>query len=644
MELIRRTLLPFVVALITMARLASAYQVGDYVPLARKGQFNNMRTHWHDAIGRHCPRFGINREVALPIPRPVGFEMAEHSYKMSLSVGNEKFVTPWLLVIGRKSQNVPLIEVTLTHFAGDLRGVQAKVHNLPHELVVGHVSSGGACEYEWGMCGGASSASPRCCSYVSPLCLSSLLLLCVPPLPLLAAAPTCPPSASPRCCSYVSPLCLSSLLLLRVPPLPLLAAAPTCPPSASPRCFSYVSPLCLSSLLLLRVPPLPLLAAAPTCPPSATPRCCSYVSPLCLSSLLPSSPLLPAPHPLRLNLSVSFRLPSLRLELKYARWTSQQVSSCSLPASHPLPPLIPLLTPCPSSSPPCLSSLPLILSSLPLLPAPHPLLPASPPCPSSSPPCPSSSPPCPSSSPPCLSSLPLILSSLPLLPAPHPLLPASPPCPSSSPPCLSSCLSSLPLLPASPPCLSSLPLLPASPPCLSYLPLIPSPPLPLSLTYLCLIPLPRRNEYAEVDVTAGLLVLFASSKHVLSYCPSSPASPPLPLLHCLSSTASPPLPLLHCLSFPACHACLLTSSRTAPCEQMAESAAVVAVVILFPTRTSPSLPPFSPQACGGVNGGAMRYGRERCCTAGQGGAMFMNEQMAESAAAVPGGGEVAKVD
>ncbi|CAI5978607.1 unnamed protein product [Closterium sp. NIES-65] len=138
MELIRRTLLPFVVALITMARLASAYQVGDYVPLARKGQFNNMRTHWHDAIGRHCPRFGINREVALPIPRPVGFEMAEHSYKMSLSVGNEKFVTPWLLVIGRKSQNVPLIEVTLTHFAGDLRGVQAKVHNLPHEYLERH--------------------------------------------------------------------------------------------------------------------------------------------------------------------------------------------------------------------------------------------------------------------------------------------------------------------------------------------------------------------------------------------------------------------------------------------------------------------------------------------------------------------------
>ncbi|CAI7836434.1 unnamed protein product [Closterium sp. NIES-53] len=97
-----------------------------------------MRTHWHDAIGRHCPRFGINREVALPIPRPVGFEMAEHSYKMSLSVGNEKFVTPWLLVIGRKSQNVPLIEVTLTHFAGDLRGVQAKVHNLPHEYLERH--------------------------------------------------------------------------------------------------------------------------------------------------------------------------------------------------------------------------------------------------------------------------------------------------------------------------------------------------------------------------------------------------------------------------------------------------------------------------------------------------------------------------
>ncbi|CAI7927062.1 unnamed protein product [Closterium sp. NIES-54] len=113
-------------------------------------------------------------------------------------------------------------------------------------------------------------------------------------------------------------------------------------------------------------------------------------------------------------------------------------------------------------------------------------------------------------------------------------------------------------------------------------PLIPSSPLPLSLKYLCLIPLSRRNEYAEVDVTAGLLVLFASSKHVLSYCPSFAASPP-----CLSSPASLPLPLLPC-----------PSSAASP-----------------PLHTIPNLPNLS--------------SKDKL-------AKFMNEQMAESAAAVAG--------
>eukprot|EP00475_Leptophrys_vorax_P038210 TRINITY_DN6697_c0_g1_i1.p1 TRINITY_DN6697_c0_g1~~TRINITY_DN6697_c0_g1_i1.p1 ORF type:complete len:226 (+),score=15.91 TRINITY_DN6697_c0_g1_i1:293-970(+) len=120
-----------------VSRGAWAYQHGDYVPLSRRGQFNNMRTHWHDAIGRHCPRFGINREAALPIPRPVGFEMKEHSYKLSLSFGKERFVTPWLLVISRRGNPV-LIDVTLTHFAGDLRSVQAKVVPLPDAYLERH--------------------------------------------------------------------------------------------------------------------------------------------------------------------------------------------------------------------------------------------------------------------------------------------------------------------------------------------------------------------------------------------------------------------------------------------------------------------------------------------------------------------------
>lgn len=42
------------------------------------------RTQWHDLIGRHCPRFAMDRTVVMPLPRPVGF-LGEEEYKLALS-------------------------------------------------------------------------------------------------------------------------------------------------------------------------------------------------------------------------------------------------------------------------------------------------------------------------------------------------------------------------------------------------------------------------------------------------------------------------------------------------------------------------------------------------------------------------------
>lgn len=35
------------------------------------------RTHWHDILGNHCPKFGLKRLVALPLPQPVGYKVAD---------------------------------------------------------------------------------------------------------------------------------------------------------------------------------------------------------------------------------------------------------------------------------------------------------------------------------------------------------------------------------------------------------------------------------------------------------------------------------------------------------------------------------------------------------------------------------------
>ncbi|MED6110014.1 hypothetical protein PIB30_038912 [Stylosanthes scabra] len=116
---------------------AVAYRPGDIVPMSRMGQYHSSRTVWHDLIGRHCPIFAVNREVLMPIPKPTGYTGAD-PYKISFQVGREKFLIPWLLVVNRKSTEVPMIEVELRYSGNDFHGVTAKVVDMPHHYVEIH--------------------------------------------------------------------------------------------------------------------------------------------------------------------------------------------------------------------------------------------------------------------------------------------------------------------------------------------------------------------------------------------------------------------------------------------------------------------------------------------------------------------------
>ncbi len=42
-----------------------------------------QRTHWHDILGSHCPKFGVKRLVAVPLPQPVGYKVADE-YKVQV--------------------------------------------------------------------------------------------------------------------------------------------------------------------------------------------------------------------------------------------------------------------------------------------------------------------------------------------------------------------------------------------------------------------------------------------------------------------------------------------------------------------------------------------------------------------------------
>lgn len=121
--------------------ISLAYKPGDIVPMSRMGQYHSSRTVWQDLIGRHCPIFAVNREVLIPIPKPTGYTGAD-PYKISFQVGREKFYIPWLLVVNRKSTEVPMIDIELKYSGTDLLGVTAKVLDMPHHYVEIHPEIG----------------------------------------------------------------------------------------------------------------------------------------------------------------------------------------------------------------------------------------------------------------------------------------------------------------------------------------------------------------------------------------------------------------------------------------------------------------------------------------------------------------------
>ncbi|KAJ4782375.1 ATP-dependent helicase/deoxyribonuclease subunit B [Rhynchospora pubera] len=127
----------FLVWISSLPSISLAYRPGEIVPMSRSGQYHGSRTVWHDVVGRHCPVFAVNKEVLMPITKPVGFTGAD-PYKLSFQIGHEKLYVPWLYVINRKSPEVPMIDFHLKYSGNDIHGVTAKVIDMPHHYVQVH--------------------------------------------------------------------------------------------------------------------------------------------------------------------------------------------------------------------------------------------------------------------------------------------------------------------------------------------------------------------------------------------------------------------------------------------------------------------------------------------------------------------------
>ena len=130
---------------------AGDFHRGDLVPTARRAQFHGSRTHWHDLLGKHCPKFAMDHTVALPIPRPLSFR-EEDEYKISFSFEGDRHLTSWLTVLSQPLAElhahdetnpvVPMIDVELHHGGGEIHKAKAttvavsKAYLKEHEELV----------------------------------------------------------------------------------------------------------------------------------------------------------------------------------------------------------------------------------------------------------------------------------------------------------------------------------------------------------------------------------------------------------------------------------------------------------------------------------------------------------------------------
>jgi len=118
---------------------AAAYQDGDFVAVSRRGQFHEVRTHWHDLLARHCPHFGRSRVVAVPVPQPQGFKAVD-TYKIQFSIAGDRLFSGWLKLLGGSSPGVPMVDMTLVRVGNDIKSISAEVVEVPDHYAAHHAT------------------------------------------------------------------------------------------------------------------------------------------------------------------------------------------------------------------------------------------------------------------------------------------------------------------------------------------------------------------------------------------------------------------------------------------------------------------------------------------------------------------------
>eukprot|EP00892_Ulva_mutabilis_P001322 jgi/Ulvmu1/11190/UM072_0026.1 len=128
----------FVLLLLACLAQAKTFSDGEFVSVARRAQFSQVRTEWHDMLGRHCPRFGRNSVVVLPLQRPKRWS-ATDDYKLMLSFDSDRLYTAWLPIIRAQKRRVPHLRVTFTTVGAEVRSVATSISELEGAFLQRHL-------------------------------------------------------------------------------------------------------------------------------------------------------------------------------------------------------------------------------------------------------------------------------------------------------------------------------------------------------------------------------------------------------------------------------------------------------------------------------------------------------------------------
>lgn len=128
------------------------YIHGDIIPTFKKIQTKQlMSSEWTEVLGKYCPKFTTSRRSSVSLADEMQMFQTgrlEGDLKMMFSFDHQRFITPYITVVGTKGHVLEYLEFTFIYSGDDILDFKWKTH-YSDELHKKHASNSLDIEYKW---------------------------------------------------------------------------------------------------------------------------------------------------------------------------------------------------------------------------------------------------------------------------------------------------------------------------------------------------------------------------------------------------------------------------------------------------------------------------------------------------------------